>query len=245
MSIYQRQLELLVYGYMKQHSNGLFIPFALLNTIIQWHSKEPKLIVNILENDFGFVLECYLDEPSNKLLNIDKYIVSYTFNDNDSKESKQEIIKCFDNDYSIGFIEIGKADFNITELDLMSDGLVEVTAVDENDNDLIKSEKLRVASGCPFYFKNRCKKDFDIIDIDHKGYVNLDEWILAMKRLNVGFNELLYIRIFCYMNFKANCYQNLKVKEHQLVMFLRQNHIKWKNKDYGEIVKVLRTICFP
>eukprot|EP01084_Bolivina_argentea_P285293 489205_1 len=114
MSIYQRKLELLVDGYTKQHSNGS-IQFDLLKAVIQWHSKEPQLMVNILQNGSEFLLECYLNEPSNNLLNIDKYILSYTIKNDDidnNNDSKQKIIQCVDNNYFIGFFASVKRKLN-------------------------------------------------------------------------------------------------------------------------------------
>eukprot|EP01084_Bolivina_argentea_P273616 466124_1 len=199
-SVYEERLELLVCGYTKHHSNGLFIPFDLLNAIIHWHSKQPKLIVSMLNNDLEFLLEFYLDQPSNKLLNIAKYILSYT-DMNNNKNSKQKMIQHFENNYFVGFATI---DIFIIGC---RDVVVEVTAVDEHDKELIKSEKLAINCAIgPLTLLDEV--NFDIIDINHNGYLNLDEFILAMKTLNIGFNELLYIRIFCYMNFRENCHEN-------------------------------------
>ena len=109
-SLYKQRLELLVSGYSFENSGEISIPIVLLKLIERWYNEnnyeEPKLHMNIID-DCGNPLhiECFLDKPANKLLDIYKYELIYKpVNKSMCFEGgKLSKFSIYDKNYFIGF----------------------------------------------------------------------------------------------------------------------------------------------
>ena len=141
--VYKERLELLVSGYSFENSGEISIPIVLLKYIERWYGgeNEPKLKINLIDHQNPLHIECYLDKPANKLLNIYKYELIYKSLDESIGFEGGKLTKfnISDTNYFIGFgvIDTQFSDWNKFngEYDCTLIGL------DKNNKILIKSKQ--------------------------------------------------------------------------------------------------------
>ena len=250
------KIHLLIYGYLREI--GLLIPVEIFELIKLWQTRHPNLIINVIYNQWSFELEIYLDSKAHKLLNIDSYKINYgkIANYNKSKWSK------YSQNYDTTNAEIDEKDKKtliINKNNIKSDNhiafikqdwingdcnyhpaLFECFGLDKNGKILLKSAPITCTSrhgwlrcGGPI-MPTMTVYNFKVIDIENKGFVTLNEWILSLKKLNIlndnnndnDIDELLIKRIFYYINFSSNRHieSELKITDHEFEQFCKYKY---------------------
>lgn len=257
------QLLLLISGYFRESLHSLTIPSEIYDLIELWQTRHPKLCIDFIRNFHSFLLEIYLDSKAHKLLNIHSYQIKYgkiaelkydkqgqydiSHGKIDSSDVKYLTVNAKDihSDHCIAFIQ---QDWKNNDCNYHP-ALFQCVGLDSNGKVLITSETIHCTSG---YGWGRCggpltqwdfaKYHFEgVIDTDKKGNVNLNQWILAMKRLNIcGENQLLLKRIFYYINFIKNRYdaQDMKIDAYDFRSFCTFKH--FKSRDYYKLIPMVQ-----
>ena len=263
-SLYQDRLNKLVYGYNNQIVD---LPNDVSKCILAFTQKKKELILNQVKsttmtklnksnmvNFQWFIicsLEIYLDEFTAKVIdysnNIDKYRVEYKCNNSTSTIDSSCTNKIGEQGLAFITLQTHLTDFNAESTDSYR-----VHAVNANNNCILQSQWMtynRNFGSVAWAKQNIAYKYFkENIDINGKGYVNINEWIDALTKIEGfdGFNVWEMKRIF---HFVMHLRKNMLDTNHMEVMkqmdkqdfyeFVRKDADKY-NAIYKRFIDVLQ-----
>ena len=258
-SQYKHRLQLLLYRYCYENSGNVSIPNVLLKTIQKWYhdaSNEPKLNLNLITRSDPIFYEIYLDKTANKILPINSYRLKLK----PDKDQSYDIIKWKseiriyddDEDYKHGahFIGIGKLIlYNYLWLSNMRYN-IKLTAYDKQNNILIRlvtkfTLKLPQVPYYHYYEPSTIIRNFELIDTKNKGFVNLNEWMDSMFKLNNNNNNfgarntdyklIIYKRLYYFI------YHNYNVVDINSIFGLMQQERNINdNHSFKAVLQILR-----
>ena len=110
-SKYQTRKELLISGYADESLEGITIPMVILKYIEKLHSATPKLQMKLITFGLPILLECYVTNSMNNLLNVQKYkLIVTALNkspDETTPEPQKIVEKIYEpNDLCYGIFEL-------------------------------------------------------------------------------------------------------------------------------------------
>lgn len=284
LSTYQKRLSTLVHGYSNKIIN---IPNDISQLIVQSLDSKDKLIVNeIIVHQFGYIQsEIYFEPFFIKVLkhkdiplNIKEYCIEYRFH------------RCSEQLGSIKSISItniykqGIAFFAINHLPITQDmhGLwgmklkwsTKVSVINNQNECVLKTDWYFEDSYYPYLrnainpSKSRIDQHFDeLFDIDHKGYITINDWLTANGKLADMRHQFTYFwgndifdfeRIFYYIiskwdseeysisapSFQAGKKKSLSMDKQQFFDFVSTHgytgYYDAYNEMYKEILILLR-----
>ena len=258
-SIYEERLQLLLTGYARDIDVAQ-IPEDIIHHCAIWMMDEPQILINKWSNSFSdFLLEIQLSGFASKVLNyqhIGKYqiftqYIPYGFDDDDAIELEQVEEEIISHDISsvydshcIAFVERGRiktGDFG--------DMKAKVIAFDKKGIMIGKTswqifEPAFVWSPAIGIQYNEEKVDgyFDeSIDIDNKGFVSIQEWLIAMDKTGIVKQQNQAKNIF-YLMCSINACEEKVVTRGMFRNFLCDTMYHFLNykKDYVAFIKCFR-----
>ena len=210
-SIYQRRLELLSAGYAR-NINIDNIPEDIIIHCAMWMKEEPQISFNKWFSDLGqFLLEMQLTGFAAKVLNhqhIGNYQVKCAKSDiNIFNANVEKIPECVLTDLTVSNIYplnciafVTQNQIKINDIKLAPN----VSAFDKQQNMICESPWKTFWNFPPVvdddvieYDDERVNKYFDEhIDIDDKGFVDIDRWVIAMNETEIVIEETAAKKIF-------------------------------------------------
>ena len=240
---YIHRLDLLTHGYGKENIQSTTIPAEVAELIKIWHSNNeiPKLCFNLLSSHDEVLFECFFDKNNWNILDIHKYTFKYktcptedgetTKNEQDD-EGEKDIIHFYDENNLIAFVSIKnlnglyydsrKGKFTLFAKDSSGEVVAQVDIFEEYRNFL--------------YFVAGI--DFDYIDINDKGKLDLMDWMEVKNTFNIPCDELLWKRIFYCANFLDERENDYHINENNLEQLTEMD---WKFEKIDVVIRELVT----
>ena len=208
-SIYEQRLELLSAGYAR-NIDIENIPQDIIIDCVKWTKEKPVISFNKWLNDYNRLpLEIQLSQFAAKVIthnNISKYEVkcaAFRFNNqHHMKELKiinSIIISQIYNLNCIAYVK--KDDIQVSDMTFK----VKVSAFDKKHRKICESKWKEFMNPNPvlraieYYDDEKINKYFDAnIDINNKGFVDIDEWMIAMEKTKIvielnGAKKIFYL----------------------------------------------------
>ena len=205
-SVYQQRLQLLSAGYIN-HKHIQNIPDDIINHCALWMMEVPQFTINKwYSEDQELPLEIQLSGFAAKILNynhIGKYEIKCLQNVDEINYNKKHLSKKDQNDimthtifkiYDRNCLAFTKRDAFDIHWEIRSNTLysIKVIAFDKAESIICESPWQSVLSEHGWltsedeYDNEKLDKYFDAnIDINNKGFVNVDEWIITMKQTEI------------------------------------------------------------
>ena len=247
--VYKQKLILLIIGYIREISqDNHIIPNDIINSINQWYGDNSPTITCTKITHF----HCEFLIDHNKVLNINQFKCCLNVTDLYSQHTQWngyegfyvEYLECMNKEYGVTFIKLP-----IPKLfgDINTTYLYKYTLIGLDKDDNILFSGTGSFNAC-FWVPATCRWsyfEFNFIDRYNKGYVTLDEWIMAMKRLGINGNEIVWMRIFCWMNYIKYGTQKDSINKQQFYDLLLSDDPPGmiKNKEYSMVIQQLENIC--
>ena len=212
---YCDRLDLVTHGYVKENIKSTPIPTDVVELIKIWHSNHeiPKLCFNLLSSHEKLLFECFLDKNSCNILDINKYTFKYETRPTEVtetaviEEGEKDITHFYDENNLIAFVSIK----NLNGVFYGSrNGKFILFAKDSRDKVVAQVDIFQEYRNF-LYFVARI--DFDEIDINNKDKLYLKDWMELKNTFNISCDELLWKRIFYFVNFVAEKKNDYHINE--------------------------------
>eukprot|EP01084_Bolivina_argentea_P015811 29630_1 len=226
---FEARLDLLICGYLKQYIILSELSFSVIELIKNLHTSDTEITLNILCAEDKPLLECYLDRFVWNVLNINKFTLSYDIvsilhgaNQQDGyctdlvkKYVDEKDIITYNDDKIIGFAKIDTLKLKGTR-----NLKFKVYARDIYNHVIIESDEV-----CRSYYWNAPQVMYtepvplfawNAIDKYKQEQILLNDWLLNIKELKVNGEEMIWKRLFYYVNFCGERYEELYFESNDL-----------------------------